>query len=108
MAARGRLPNPMSRPKPPQAVAERPVFTWGWDMGLGKRTQSPMRLRASGSPAALARHDDRDLVWNPLETSKNRLTMAQVVDNLPSRGRQKLHEEWGMRLEMLAESITKW
>ncbi len=35
-------------------------------MGLGKRTQSP-----TGSPAALARHGDRDLVRNPLETSKN-------------------------------------
>ena len=30
MAARGHMTNPMSRPKPPQAVAERPVFTWGW------------------------------------------------------------------------------
>ncbi len=40
-------------------------------MGLGKRTQSPMRRRASGSPAALARHGERDLVRNPLETSKN-------------------------------------
>ena len=26
----GRTTNPMSRPKPPQAVAERPVFTMGW------------------------------------------------------------------------------
>ncbi len=50
-------------------------------MGLGKRTQSPMRLRASGSPAALARHGDRDLVRNPHETSKN--LIKQVNEGLP-------------------------
>ncbi len=40
-------------------------------MGLVMRTQSPMRLRAWGSLAILAHHGRRNLVWNPLETSKN-------------------------------------
>ncbi len=42
-------------------------------MGLVMRTQSPMRLRASGRPAALAHQGVRNLVRNPLETSKNQL-----------------------------------
>ncbi len=40
-------------------------------MGLVMRTESPTRLGASGSPAALAHHGGRNLVRNPLETSKN-------------------------------------
>ncbi len=42
-------------------------------MGLIMRTESPTRLGASGSPAALAHHGGRNLVRNPFETSKNHL-----------------------------------
>ncbi len=40
-------------------------------LGLVMRTQSPMSLRATGGPAAVAHHGSRNLVRNPLETSKN-------------------------------------
>ncbi len=46
-------------------------------MGLVMRTQSPMRLRASGRPAALAHQGVRNLVRNPLETSKNRFYLIR-------------------------------
>ena len=31
---------PISRPKPPTAVAERPVFTWAWACGTGSTMRS--------------------------------------------------------------------